>query len=264
MSVENLFEKLWKQYSEANVQALQIHNLLRKRGEEIVNDHIALRTFGLPKVNIDVLSQFFLKYGYEEKGTYEFKAKKLRAKHFEKEGCPRVFISELNIEDFSPFLQATVASLVDQVPLKNTENEALLSAGLLWEPVTWEVYEALRKESEYAAWLAAFGYVANHFTISVNQLTTFKDIFELNSFVKDNGFDLNVSGGEIKGDRSDCLLQSSTLASERHVALKDGEVLLPGCYYEFAERFHLPDGSLFNGFIAASADKIFESTDLQE
>ena len=75
MSELNLFENLWQQYSSANIQALQIHTLLRERGEEVVNDHIALRTFDLSKVNIEVLSQFFLEYGYEEKGQYEFETK---------------------------------------------------------------------------------------------------------------------------------------------------------------------------------------------
>jgi hypothetical protein len=36
---------------------------------------------------------------------------------------------------------------------------------------------------------------------------------------------------------------------------------IPGCYYEFAKRYPLPQGEgLFQGFVPASADKIFEST----
>jgi len=35
---------------------------------------------------------------------------------------------------------------------------------------------------------------------------------------------------------------------------------VPTCYYEFAKRYPGPDGKLFPGFVAASADKIFEST----
>ena len=32
-------------------------------------------------------------------------------------------------------------------------------------------------------------------------------------------------------------------------------------YYELAKRYPLPSGELFQGFVPASADKIFESTD---
>ena len=37
---------------------------------------------------------------------------------------------------------------------------------------------------------------------------------------------------------------------------------VPSCYYEFARRYPLPSGELFQGFVPASADKIFESTDV--
>ncbi|MGB6140662.1 MAG: DUF1338 domain-containing protein, partial [Pseudoalteromonas rhizosphaerae] len=35
---------------------------------------------------------------------------------------------------------------------------------------------------------------------------------------------------------------------------------VPSCFYEFALRYAKPDGELYTGFVAASADKIFEST----
>jgi hypothetical protein len=37
-------------------------------------------------------------------------------------------------------------------------------------------------------------------------------------------------------------------------------VKLPSCFYEFAKRYPLENGELYSGFVAASADKIFEST----
>ena len=40
----------------------------------------------------------------------------------------------------------------------------------------------------------------------------------------------------------------------------DGSKVIPCCYYEFARRYPLPNGNLFQGFVAKSADKIFEST----
>jgi hypothetical protein len=44
------------------------------------------------------------------------------------------------------------------------------------------------------------------------------------------------------------------------VDFSDGAQYIPGCYYEFARRFPMPDGRLFRGFVTGSADKIFEST----
>lgn len=263
-TMETLFENLWDQYSGVNLQAGQIHSLLRQRGESITNDHIALRTFGLPNLNIEVLAEHFKKYGYTEKGQYEFEQKKLRAKHFELEGHPRVFISELKVEEFSPFLQETVKRLAAQVSKNKVAESSFLCSGVNWSKIPYSTYLKLRDESEYAAWMCVFGYVANHFTISVNGLKSFDGLVDLNTFIKDSGFPLNTAGGEIKGSSEVYLVQSSTLASEIRVNFGDEEHLIPGCYYEFAERFPMSNGEIYSGFIASSADKIFESTDVQK
>ena len=49
-------------------------------------------------MNIDVISRLFTDNGYEARGNYEFKAKKLKGMHFEHKSDPKatkVFISEL-------------------------------------------------------------------------------------------------------------------------------------------------------------------------
>jgi hypothetical protein len=120
----------------------------------------------------------------------------------------------------------------------------------------------LLEESEYAAWVAAFGFRPNHFTVSVNDLKQFSGIAEVNQFVKDNGFTLNTSGGEIKGTPESFLEQSSTMANSVEVEFSNEKRVIPSCFYEFAQRHPLPNGQLFKGFIAASADKIFESTNV--
>jgi hypothetical protein len=56
------------------------------------------------------------------------------------------------------------------------------------------------------------------------------------------------------------LEQSSTLANNIEVKFDDGVLTIPACYYEFARRYPLKTGELYQGFVAASADKIFEST----
>jgi hypothetical protein len=122
-------------------------------------------------------------------------------------------------------------------------------------------YKKLQKESDYGAWMGAIGYKPNHFTVSVNQLESFEELSELNSFLKENGIKLNESGGEIKGSKEVCLEQSSTLADNVEVEFSDMKLTIPSCYFEFAKRYHLPNGELYTGFVAKSADKIFESTD---
>jgi len=119
----------------------------------------------------------------------------------------------------------------------------------------------LKTESEYAAWLSVFGFRPNHFTVQFNALKGFKDFQEFNRFLIDSGFKMNTSGGLIKGTAADLLEQSSTLAHPVEVAFADKKMTVPACYYEFARRYPDARGKLFTGFIAQSADKIFESTD---
>ena len=116
-------------------------------------------------------------------------------------------------------------------------------------------------ESEYAAWLAAWGYRANHFTVSINALPGFDNLEQVNQVLHQRGFALNINGGEIKGGPEVYLAQSATLADEAEVAFLDGTHLLPSCFYEFAQRYLQPNGELYRGFVEASADKIFHSTD---
>ena len=118
----------------------------------------------------------------------------------------------------------------------------------------------MRDESEYAAWFYVFGFRANHFTVSINALKTYNNISSVNELLKKNGFLLNDSGGEIKGTKADLLQQSSTLADKVTVKFVEGSFEVPCCYYEFAQRYPDANGKLYNGFVAKSADKIFEST----
>jgi hypothetical protein len=73
---------------------------------------------------------------------------------------------------------------------------------------------------------------------------------------------MNTSGGEIKGSPEQLLEQSSVLADTQELEFREGTHTVTTCYYEFAKRYPMENGELYNGFIAASADKIFESTDL--
>lgn len=260
-TLPSLLDKMWTDYVAINPLAQKIYDLFLKEGEKVQNDHIALRTFNHPRVNIDVMARPFVESGYKYAGDYHFPEKKLYAKHYEHADAslPKIFISELKLEEFSPALRATVNSLIDQVPKGKELEFDFVSTGRPWK-VTTKIYQDLLKESDYAAWVAAFGYRPNHFTVFINHLKSFSDIHVLNEYLKGKGFKLNGSGGEVKGSKEVCLEQSSTLANNIEVSFDDGKLTIPACYYEFAKRYPMKDGKLYQGFVAASADKIFEST----
>lgn len=267
MNLDTIFSRLWKDYSIQNPSAGKIHKLFESRGEKIINDHIAFRTFNHPDISIEVLAKLFLERGYKPAGEYHFTEKKLYARHYELPSdplAPRVFISELLLENFSEKLQSLVKNAINSIPKNLLNSEELLFAGDAFGSISWEDYEKLRDESEYAAWLYAFGFRANHFTVSINHLKTLKGIEDVNKLLKKEGFQLNTSGGEIKGSPADLLCQSSTLADKVNYNFKEGARPIPSCYYEFAERFRDKTGKFFSGFIAGSADKIFESTDFRQ
>jgi hypothetical protein len=258
-----LFQNLWENYCEVTPSAQRIHRLLdNSQGQAIVNDHIALRTFNLETLNLEKLAAHFQALGYKQGGEYHFEAKKLYARHFEHPDptAPKVFISELLVEQCSDDLQSVVHELVDGVNSSAVTDSHFLYSGRHWD-LDYATYQTLLEESEYAAWLAAWGYRANHFTVSVNHLSHFRTLAEVNQTLKDEGYPLNSAGGEIKGSPEELLEQSSTMADRAEVAFSDQTVSIPSCFYEFALRYPKPDGQLYTGFVAASADKIFESTD---
>lgn len=261
--VTQLFNHIWQQYVSVTPSADKVHQLLGS-GADLINDHVAYRTFNLGKVGLDKLAQHLLNLGYKECGEYHFEAKKLYAKHFEHADStlPKVFISELLVEQLSTQAQAIINRIVDDIDSTVVNDQAFLYSGTHWQ-ISYQEYQTLLAESEYAAWLAAWGYRANHFTVSINHLEDFDCIEQLNQAVKDSGFKLNSSGGEVKGDMSVLLEQSSTMADSIKVKFSDATVEIPSCFYEFAKRYPKDCGNLYTGFVAASADKIFESTNVQ-
>ena len=79
----------------------------------------------------------------------------------------------------------------------------------------------------------------------------------LNDFLASKDFKLNSSDGEVKGTPHVFLEQSSTLAKKVEVKFTDGQKEIPSRYLEFAERYQLDSGELYQGFVAESAEKIF-------
>lgn len=262
--IDSLLNAMWEDYLTLNPDARKIHDLFAGLNDGVViNDHIALRTFNNDKVGLDRIARPFLEAGYQPKGDYRFDTKKLTARHFEHSDpeLPKVFISELRVEELSEEARVTINGLIDQVDVRDLDKDIFCYSGRHWD-ISFTTYSQLLNESEYAAWVSAFGYRPNHFTVSVNHLQSHDNLETLNQLLLDEGFSLNDSGGLIKGSPDVFLEQSSTMANRVAVDFSDRTVEIPGCFYEFALRYPLPDGTLYQGFVAASADRIFESTNV--
>jgi len=263
LTTADLLDALWRDYIATTPQAERIQRLLADRGEHVQNDHVALRTYGMPGIGIDALARPFEALGWRAREHYRFDDKRVIARYWQHDdpALPKVFISELCCTELSAAAHQIIERLVSQLPRDFGARADLPYAGRPWH-VRRAEYQSLLVESEYAAWVAAFGFRVNHFTVLVNALTTFPDLESLDAFLVDHGFTLNEAGGAIKGSPAQLLEQSATRADSIPVEFTDATLRVPSCYYEFARRYPGPSGELFHGFVPASADKIFESTDV--
>ncbi len=262
MDREQFFERLWQDFVVMAPQAAALRGRLLDVGEPVENDHVAFRTLARPALSIEALEGRLLEFGYRILTDYEFPEKKLRARAYVLEGAPRIFLSELLVDRLSPVARRILEGIAAEAHPRVPPGAEVFWAGRLWEPIPFAEYEALAAESEYAGWLAALGLRPNHFTVSINALRRLRTVEEVLDFVEDAGYRINTSGGRVKGSPAQLLEQGATLAERMEVGFAGGErQVIPTCYYEFALRHRDGHGQLYEGFVPASADKIFESTD---
>lgn len=263
--------------------SILIENSVINSQSEIINDHIAFRTLGLPNLGIASLEKIFLSFGYQKRDYYQFEEKKLNANWYAPPGeeFPRVFISELKVNQLSQksrdiilkYTKDILTDPVNKIDLENANEVINFFTQPLWDLPNYEDYNFLSKESEYAAWVIYNRYYLNHYTISVHELKEpFNQLEKFNELLKTNGIIFNNAGGEIKTSGDGLLKQSSTVAQTINAKFSCGNIFpISGSYVEFAERLPLPE---FNsesnkklnrnqrreGFETSNADKIFEST----
>ncbi|RYC52621.1 DUF1338 domain-containing protein [Flagellimonas olearia] len=264
------------------ITSAMVENAMIGNTDDIVNDHIAFRTLGVPHLGIASFEKIFLHYGYSKRDYYYFEGKKLNAYWYAPPSpdFPRIFISELRVDDMSEEVQGIIHKYagnlkgdpVDQLDLDNPQEVGDFFYKPLWQLPTLPDFNALAKESEYAAWVIYNRYYLNHYTISVHDLPeTYNTIEKFNTFLESIGIQLNSSGGKIKTSADGLLKQSSSIAHMIDAEFADGETSkIAGSYVEFAERLPLPGhvkqsglverAQRRDGFESANADKIFEST----
>ena len=283
-----IMDLLMQRYSERVPDVMKIVNAMINSGiigkkEDIQNDHIAFRTLGVPQLGLQSLEKIFLYYGYTKKEHLNFAAKKLDAFWYAppEEHFPRIFISELRVNELSEEAQQIIQSYTDEVKFDPVDDLDLNDAQAvgqflhkgLWRLPSVEDYQRLLSESEYAAWVIYNRYYLNHYTISLHHLKEgYNTCEQFNDFLESIGIKLNNSGGKIKVSPDGLLRQSSTVAQVIEAPFANGMSLpIAGSYVEFAERGVLPAFTHLSkndlkrehfrdGFEAGNADKIFEST----
>jgi hypothetical protein len=258
MNNADFFAALWLDYVALAPQASAIRDQFG--GYALINDHVAFRTFDHPAIHLTVLEQPLLELGYRRDAHYQFPDKHLSAWGYVPQDArdPLIFLSQLHIDQLDPAAQLIIGELLADMAAHVVDGPDVFFSGRHWPAPTWAQYQSLAQSSEYAAWLAIHGFHANHFTIAVHQLG-----ISLETLVQqliERGYAMNTSGGLIKGSEAELLKQAATLAQHIQVDFADQSQVIPGCYYEFSERFCDAQGQLYQGFVAASANRIFEST----
>ncbi|MDC6352362.1 DUF1338 domain-containing protein [Zeaxanthinibacter sp. PT1] len=285
---DTILEYLFSPYRERVPDVQKISRAMIQEGiiadeQEIVNDHIAFRTLGVPNLGIASFEKIFLHHGYTRRDYHHFPGKKLDAYWYAppSEEYPRIFISELRVQDLSPTAQEIIGKYtgpitvdpVDRLDLDDPEQVGEFFHKPLWELPTLEEYNTLAEESEYAAWVIYNRYYLNHYTLSVHEFgEKYNTVEKFNHFLEGIGIKLNTASGKVKVSEDGLLKQSSTVAKMIRAEFAGGETQpIPGSYVEFAERLILPEFRDLpkneirrehrrDGFESANADKIFEST----
>ncbi len=291
-TLDTILDGLMSRYRQRVPDVGRIIDLMIGQGlihsvNDIENDHIAFRTMGVPQLGIKSFEKIFLHCGYKKRDPYQFEQKKLDAFWYSPPDAsyPRIFVSELRVNDLSETAQRIIKSYtnkvnedpVDSLDLNDGRSVDKFLHSPLWPAPTWSDYQRLSEESEYAAWVIYNRYYLNHFTISVHNLPApYNTIQQFNQLMEQNGIRLNDSGGKSKTSPDGLLVQSSTVAEmvEAKFSRGNGEFeshKISGSYVEFAERRVLPEFADLaaeeikpkhrrEGFEAGNADKIFEST----
>jgi hypothetical protein len=287
-TLKTVMDGLMRRYAERVPDVKKITNALVSQGiikseSKIENDHVAFRTMGVEHLGIASFEKIFQHYGYQKRDYFFFKGKKLNAFWFAppEPHFPRIFVSELRVDDLSETAQKIIRKYTNTV--KSDPSDALdLNDGHavdqflhspLWQLPSLEDYNTLLAESEYAAWVIYNRYYLNHYTISVHNLPNgYNTIGEFDAFLESIGVILTDAGGKIKISPDGGLLQSSTVAQMVEATFAEGTTYsIAGSYVEFAERkvlpefAHLPAAEIKRehrreGFETGNADKIFEST----
>ncbi len=227
MSANGLLDALWTEYVGTTPQAERVHHLLAAQGELIHHDHVVVRTFSGAAIGINAMAAAFEELGWQPRGRSRAEGLNVRARSWvpPSTDLPKLLISEVDVAALSVGAQTIIAGLVAQLRPGFARCD-LAKIGRPWKLASAD-YLALRDESEHAAWVAAFGPRAHHFSVDVSALATFPDLVALDAYLIEHGFPLDVA---------DPLEKSSTRADSVEVAFTDTTMRIPSGTYELVLR----------------------------
>lgn len=292
---QKLFNQLWNIYASKVPYAKTYQDMLKSYNATFVNDHVAFRSLKCQvkgqSLGLDIAAPIFLNLGYKEGGAIEFPDQKLFAKYYlpPDDSLPRVFISELLVDQLSPdtanLIKNTVQSFqpilsdsdmeqINRIPnLTDSESIKLINKLISffttrpWDPPQEYAVKKVNESSQYGAWVLLHGYAVNHFTGSVNHhgVPQIDDIEKLVKELKSRGVPMK---DEIEGAAGSKLRQTSTKAAVVPVEVKDPTNKIKTtewtyAYFEFAERGFIEENGkkvLFQGFLGQQASQLFEMT----
>ena len=293
----NLWKLLWQEYSTRVNHARTYQQMINAAGGTVANDHIAFRSLrllidspqGQVNLGIDYLAQLAEALGYVATGEYNFALTHLYARHYhhpqqEEFNLPKLFISELIVDELPTNIAQLISKTVSSIPNKLTSPLTSISHdGNLetiakqlqqvftrpWQPPLHSIVEEVNQVTQYGAWVLLHGYAVNHFTGYVNRQNTpeYPDIDTTIRGLANLGVPMKA---EIEGNVACGLRQTATQAVTEMVTVLDdnsgAEIQIPWtyAYYEIAQRYpvevELGKQVLFDAFLGSNAQQLFEMT----
>ncbi|MEH1919022.1 DUF1338 domain-containing protein [Nostoc sp.] len=297
----DLWKLLWQEYSARVNHARTYQQMITTAGGTIANDHIAFRSLrllvdtpqGQLNLGIDYLAQLAEALGYVAAGEYTFAQTHLYARHYrhpqqEEFNLPKLFISELIVDELPANIAQLISKTVSSIPNKLTSPLILLQKDANietiakqlqevfsrpWQPPQRSVVEEVNQVTQYGAWVLLHGYAVNHFTGYVNGQNTpeYPDIDTTANALANLGVPMKA---EIEGNVACGLRQTATQAVTEMVTVLDdnsgAEIQIPWtyAYYEIAQRYliDVEPGKqiLFDAFLGSNAQQLFEMTRLSK
>lgn len=281
IDITHFWNTIWRQYFTRVSYARVYQEMITNAQSTVANDHIAFRSLRLniDKVNLGIklFEPMLRAFGYEAVDEYFFPnhlyARYYRHPQQKEYNLPKLFISELIVEQLPPDIATLIYDTVKGANLKNINFEMAPSTDPTqiftrpWQPPSRSVVEKVNEISQYGAWVLLHGYAVNHFTGYVNRQNTpqYPDIESTANALASLGVPMKA---EIEGSVNVGLRQTATQAVTELVTVVDEtkqEILIPWtyAYYEIAERYMVEVGGqriLFDGFLGNSAKQLFEMT----
>ena len=93
------------------------------------------------------MAEFFISSGYNFVEDLHFEQKKLDASYYfhPNNKLPRIFISELRIQDFSTEFQNKINGILDGIDETKFNNPLFLTNGTPWEKISYLDYKKVQK-----------------------------------------------------------------------------------------------------------------------